>query len=151
MQTQQHTIWQTIEGAQGFENFKNNFLPPFEFRSEVSPLVKKQFVLVKKLLDYSYYEYEFLEVALTQAVTAMEKNFRIRYREIEHHDWQGTYDELISWFRDRGCFHRHSALTLSQLRTLKKDRIHQPNLTIGGFYYIRWMKLIGDMINEVYE
>jgi hypothetical protein len=85
------TIWECIVGAETLEGFKQNILPSFKFKKEVPENVSKSFEIVEKLLLYSYYEYDFLDPALTKALTAFEMALQFRYQELFKKKWKGTF------------------------------------------------------------
>lgn len=73
-----HAIWGAFEGINTFEDFQTKVLRPIYFKPEVPKDILAFANNVEKLLLHSYYEYEFIDIALTHAIFTFEKAMRIR-------------------------------------------------------------------------
>lgn len=58
------SIWGVVQGGESFNSYCQKVIPDFEFNENVPESIKRRFVIIRKLLEFSYYEYEFIDVVL---------------------------------------------------------------------------------------
>lgn len=94
MDYQPSPIWKSF-GAHSHEEFENKFVLKSRFHSGVHKEVVAAYDTIESLLHYAYYEYKFLDVALTQLMGLFEMAVKLRCEEIEIAlDYQDRRDHL---------------------------------------------------------
>ncbi len=144
-------IWEVFPAAQTFESFKNNLLKPIFLKAENSVDVKESVLLAGKILEHSYFEYQFIDVALTYVIFAFEKALKIRCKEITGKDSNLRFVDLIDWFLTRGYFETWNDTVPHALRNIRNDKVHETANTLGGVAFINKVYDTIDLINDLYE
>ncbi|HEY1039742.1 MAG TPA: hypothetical protein VGF30_10075, partial [Bacteroidia bacterium] len=94
MQIEKHPIWD----APDVKTFKEQWLGELYLKPEVSEEIREQAFIINKLLLHSYYEYDFIDIAMLQGIISFEKALRIRYSELENKSARKlNLGELIDW------------------------------------------------------
>jgi hypothetical protein len=152
MSLEKDTIWNAFEGGSDFESFQENILQPIYLKGEVPDDIKAEIKIVEKLLLHSYYEYNFIDLALSQAVFALEKSLRIRYSEVNNKSSsQLTFFKLIDWFFDEIYFEILNKGILTQLRNIRNGKVHNEKKTLGGIAFLHKVYTVVYLINDLYE
>jgi hypothetical protein len=151
---------QVFVGCETYESFLNVMLPDIWLNVNVSEDVKKNFRVIRKLLEHSYYEYEFCDMAATKALMTTEMALKIRYRELTKELWS-TKDKnakpkrnlknLIDWFNDKTYFEVYNPCFLDKIRAIRNYLAHPENFSFGGPIMIQWVEHSVDLINDIYE
>jgi hypothetical protein len=76
MELKMDSRWDVYVFDHSFETFKNKMLPQLFLKEQLANDVKKAFRVVGKLLEQSYYEYEFYDVAAREALFTFEMALR---------------------------------------------------------------------------
>ncbi|MBN8707332.1 MAG: hypothetical protein J0L62_15780 [Bacteroidetes bacterium] len=76
-----------------FEKLANDI----EFIDSVPDDIKKYYNRIRSLIRFSYYEYEFVDVAAQLALISFEMALKLRYKEIEERDSTLSFFKLIEW------------------------------------------------------
>lgn len=114
--------------------------------------IKAEINIVEKLLLHCYYEYNFIDLALSQAVFTLEKSLRIRYREVNNKSSsQLTFFKLIDWFFDNVYFETKNKTPLTQLRNIRNGKVHNEKKTLGGIAFLHKVYTVVYLINDLYE
>ncbi len=151
MELEKHPIWEVFPAARTFEDFQKNVLEIVYYKEEIPNDVKELSVISEKLLLHSYYEYEFIDVALTQAVFTFEKALRIRWEEIHKEPAKANLMGLIDWFYENNYFETRNNGLPHQLRRIRNGKVHDKTKSLGGAVFIRKVYETFDLINDIYE
>lgn len=138
-----------INSIQFFKNISNNLI----FKPIISDEIIKRFEVIKKLILYSYFEYEFLDVAFQSALMTFELALKIRFEELvkrkpskkELHLYN-----LIKWGASENLFEDDEFIVHS-LRKLRNSTVHPRNYQLFGYLVIEVIQGIVDTINGLYE
>jgi hypothetical protein len=145
-------IWSIFIGADSFENFTKNILQPFFIKDEIIDEIKEDLIIVEKLLQHSYFEYEFIDIAVTQVIFILEKVLRIRYKELTGKSSKRlSFQNLQQWFFENNYFESSTDFGQEQLRFIRNTKVHDEKKILGGQLLIKKFYQAIDCINEVYE
>lgn len=144
-------IWDVFSGAGTIEEFQAKILRPIFLKPEVPNIIKESVPVIEKLLLYSFYEYDFIEVAITQAIFLLEKAMKIRWRDIHNEGWKYNFKRLIDWFYKNGYFEVYGDRFIHQLRDIRNHKVHEEGTSKGGIVFIEKTYSIFDLINDLYE
>jgi hypothetical protein len=152
MELSKDPIWEVFTGAETFESFQKNILEPVYLKEQVPQDIKKEVALAEKLLLHSYFEYHFIDQALSLAVFTFEKSLRIRYREINNKASDKIpLVKLIDWFFDNSFFETSNKDILNQLRYIRNGKVHGEQNSLGGIVFLRKVYSVFYLINDLYE
>jgi hypothetical protein len=144
-------IWEVFTGAETFEAFQKNLLTEVYLNPQVPDDVRDLILIAQKLLKHSYFEYEFIDVALTHAIFAFEKALKIRWTEIHGESTKKMLAELIDWFYDNNYFEASNKEVLHNLRQIRNNKAHDERKSLGGVAYMQKVYITIDFINDLYE
>jgi hypothetical protein len=150
-----------IEGYNKYKKFDcsyysldqlKNIEKKISFSLSVPNSVVKRFKVVKKLIIYSCYEYEFLDVAFERALSTFELALRERYYEMKKTDSEKiTLCKLIDWADSKGLF-EESKDKIHLLRKFRNSFVgHVKRYSLLGFMTLGPIFLIINTINGLYE
>lgn len=149
---QRDSIWEVFTGANDFESFQKNILEPIYLKPQVPEDVKSEIAIIEKLLLHSYFEFQFIDLALSQAVFTLEKSLRIRYREINNESSKKIkLGPLIDWFFDNEYFETRNKDVLHQLRNIRNGKVHNETKSLGGIAFLQKVYTVFYLINDIYE
>lgn len=151
MTLEKDSFWDCVVGAETFESFKENYVPKFKFKAHVSDDVIKSFKIVEKLITHSYFEYDFLDPALTKALTSFELALKQRYEELNKKKWKGTLQNLLYYFNEAGYFEFFRKELMDALRNTRNRQSHPTTHFGGGFGLMVIFMHCLDLINDTYE
>ncbi len=152
MELTQHTVWSIFQGAETFESFQNNYIYPIVLKKEVPEVIKESAIVSEKLLLHSYYEYNFIDVALTHTIFAFEKALRLRWSEIHNKTSKKiSLQELIDWFYANNYFETQNVGLPHQLRHIRNGKVHDETNSLGGVTFIQKVYETFDLVNDLYE
>lgn len=147
MELTRHDAWDSPT----LKAYNDSLLENVYIKSEVPPEIKEQILLVEKLMIHTYYEYYFIDIALTQAIFILEKSLRLRYKEINSRDYTGVFKSLIKWFYDRYYFEERNFDVIDKLRDIRNGKVHDARADTGGIVYLKTVYTVFDLINDIYE
>jgi len=152
MQIKRHGVWRVYDdSADTLEAFSKNFIPNMNLRNEVSEDISKAYHVIRQLLIHSYFEYEFVDVAVTKLLQTFEMALKIRYEEINVKSWgKGPLEQLIEWFRKGYYFENVDKNFLKHVRNVRNDLSHPQKHSFGGIGLFHWFDTITDLINDLY-
>lgn len=112
--------------------------------------VVKYFTVIPKLLLYSYYEYEFIDVAATRALMGFELAIRQRYFEItgKRTTEKDSLKRLIDWAQKYQLFEFDQSV--DAVRRLRNYFAHPSQYGLAGITVINLAADIANTINEMY-
>ncbi|PWL31745.1 hypothetical protein [uncultured Roseivirga sp.] len=151
MKFEKDETWSVFQNTGSFEEFVENVIPKFSLRDEVHEDVKKAFSTIKKLLDHSYYEYQFIDVAVNLALQTFEMALKQRYQELEGKKFKKRLELLIEWFDERNYFEANHPEFLKQIRKVRNIFVHPESHNFGGTVLFHWFYSVTDLINDIYD
>jgi len=130
-----------------------SILPKIHFYDTVNQDVKEAFRVVHKLLVHSYFEYLFVDVAVTKALQTFEMALKLRYKEINNIEWNNKYPlkQLIEWFRGYHFFEREDKAFFDHVRNTRNYLSHPEKHHFAGAASFHWIGTAIDLINDLYE
>jgi len=144
-------IWQGFEVITTLQSFHDNILEPVFFKDEVADEIKEGGLQAQKLLLHSYYEYSFIEIAITQAIFLLDKAISTRWKEIHGQRSKESFEKLIDWFFVNNYFETEDKERIHNMRKLRNRKVHRLDNGIGGVAIIHKVYWIFDLINGLYE
>lgn len=149
---EKHDVWEFFVGAETLEAFQQNIVKSVYLNPLMPEDIKKEINQVEKLLIHSFYEYEFIDIALTQAIFALEKALKIKNEELGYPlKEKALFHELLDWFLNNNYFETDSIDILNQLRTIRNKKAHQKEKSLGGVVFISKVHDVIDLLNDLYE
>jgi len=145
-------IWEFFNGAKSFDEFQKNILKQVYIKPQVPEDIKSEIQIIEKLLLYCYFEYQFIDLALSQSIFALEKCIRIRYSEITGKPSKKlNFAALIDWCFDNTYFETTNRDILSQLRNIRNGKVHSEQKSLGGIAFLQKVYSVFYLINDLYE
>jgi hypothetical protein len=154
MKLESHSVWEIYDDrASTLEQFVKNFVPSMKLRKEVGEDVVKAYKLIKSLITHSYYEYEFVDVAVSKLLQTFEMALKIRYEQLNNEEWPSKKPlaKLIEWFRIREYFEVNHKAFMDHVRNARNAFSHPQNHSFGGIALFHWFDTITDLINDIHE
>lgn len=149
-----HKTWDAFYNDISLQDFVDQKIPKIRFKKEVNSEVKNAFEIVHKLLVHSYFEYLFIDIAVTRALHVFEMALKIRFRELNSgKDWpkKAPLVQLINWFRDRNYFEIDNPEFFKHIRDRRNYLSHPTGHHFGGAVGLPWITTALDLINDLYE
>jgi hypothetical protein len=153
MNLEKHSTWDIYEELTGsLEQFVKSIVPEIKLREEVSEDVVKAYGVIRSLLKHSYYEYEFVDVAVAKILQTFEMALKIRYKELTQSNWPKSKPlvALIDWFRDGFYFENNDKAYLDCIRSARNYYSHPKHHGFGGIALFHWFDSVTDLINDLY-
>jgi len=152
MVLQMDNTWKVFDDiTDDFENFVQKIVPDLYLKPEVHTDVIEHIRIIRKLLELSYFEYKFCDVAALQTMMTMEMALRLRYEEINAEKWNKKLYLLIKWFEDRNYFEVYNSYYLDSLRQIRNELAHPSAHRFSGASAIHLIENVIDLINGLYE
>jgi hypothetical protein len=147
--------WDIFYPDISLEEFANEKMPKAIFKDAVNIQIKNAFEIVHKLLTHSYFEYLFLDIAVTRALQIFEMSLVLRYKELsDGKEWDlktKPLKQLIGWFRERHYFEINDERFLTHVRESRNALSHLKGHNFGGIASIHWIDTVCDLINGLYD
>jgi len=146
--------WDIIYGIKSHEEFMDKFNLKFHLKPEAAPDIHGIFRVVQKLLEHSYFEYEFGDVAALKAKLWLETALKIRYQELSGKFWPQkgkNYKELLMWFMDGGYLEYNSKDLVDYVRDVRNLSAHERMHSFSGALGAQHVRIAVDLVNDVYE
>jgi len=148
------SLWEGfVDIPSDFNLFTQKFIPEIYFREAVHSDIKESFRVIQKLLQHSFFEYQFFDIATLRSVITLEMALKIRYEEINSKRWKESkgLKELISYFFTGNYFEVYNSNYLDSLRTIRNHMVHPYHHGYGGPTSAPVIKNVIDIINGLYE
>jgi hypothetical protein len=145
------TIWESIIGAENFESYRMNFVPvvvlPAGFPKEIS----KEIAIILKLIEHSYFEYDFIDLAFIHSIMTLEKSLRYRYKIEEGRSTKEDFYRLIERTTTKETFSNKEREIIHFLREYRNRQIHEPNENFGGIVLFGMLKYVPQLIIKIID
>ncbi len=154
MKLERHSVWSIYDDrADNLEKFIENFVPDMKLRMDVAEDVIKAYKVIRGLLIHSYYEYEFVDVAVSKLLHTFEMALKIRHKDLTNEEWpeKRPLAHLIELFRNGGYFEINHKDFFDYVRNARNAFSHPRNHSFGGIALFHWFDTITDLINDLYE
>ena len=140
-----------VAGSADFKAYLEK-MPELYLKPEVPDIVREHIRIAQRVLEHSYFVYEFIDIALTQVIIGLEKSLRLKYREVEKKDDEElTFFQLSKWATSNNFFELADQSILDIYRKVRNGKVHSPKNSLGGTLYLqRILEPIG-FINDLYE
>jgi hypothetical protein len=135
------------------ESFSKEFIPDIFLKPQVNNDVVENFRVIKKLLEYSYFEYKFYDVATLKSILTLEMALKIRYKEVSSIDWDKRKPlmQLIDWFQQQNYFEVYNDEYLKMIREIRNLLVHPSQHSFSGPAGKNLIQGVLDLINGLYE
>lgn len=146
--------WTVFDGVtEDRDTFIRKFVPEIYLRPDVHKDVIENFRLIEKLLEHSYFEYKFYDLAALKSMLTMEMALKLRYEELNGEKWdkRKSLQHLIQWFEYRNYFEVYNPDYLNSLRAVRNLMAHPYEHTYGGPHSSHLIESVVDLVNGLYE
>ncbi|MDB5230773.1 MAG: hypothetical protein JWN76_1578 [Chitinophagaceae bacterium] len=146
------TKWHAFE-IQSYKDYCQRFFREFYLKTEVHEDIQSNARIIRNLTKLAFYEYEFFDVAVTQASLTFEMALHIRYKEISGDTWpeKKNFRLLIEWFCDRNYFETNNKEFLEHIRWTRNYKAHPKMHSFGGPMISQHIDNCIALINDLYE
>jgi hypothetical protein len=149
---QPDNIWYIYkEQAETFDLFKEKFVQPQFINPLIKDDLKEEIRIIEKLLSFSYYEYAFIDVAIVQIIFVLEKALKQKFASENKRATKASLKTLIDWAYGNGYFETYNDGVLHQLRSIRNNKVHDENRSIGGVVFLRKIFDCIGLINDLFE
>jgi|688.fasta_scaffold02881_12 hypothetical protein len=148
MELQNHKIWD----VPNLQEFKNRLLEEVNLKGQVPEEIKEQLRVIEKLMIHCYYEFDFIDVAMLQAIIVLEKALKYRYVELGNTLTNKIhFEDLINWALREKLFEDDNPDIYHGLRRIRNEKVHSQVNGKGGISYLKGVYRIFDFVNDLYE
>lgn len=145
-------LWGLYEEGKTFDSFCSKIIPNFSFNNSVPKTIINRFGTIRKLLEYSYYEYDFIDVALEKCYHTLELALHLKYiSENPRSNREMTLKPLIDW----AVRENHLKITKEQNKSitfLRNHLFHPKDDTSLGIVAFPPINVIGNkLINGLFK
>ncbi len=143
-----------------WESFQGNYLPKCDLIPQVNEEVRKQYRAIRKLMAYSYFEYEFFDIAAAQMSMLMEMAMVWKYENVAGEPWKKKTKKgeprrdlknLFEWLGSNGYFDTTYFVSADLLRGTRNYYAHPKKHGFGGGINLARIKELIFFINELYD
>lgn len=120
---------------------------------EVPDDIKKSFKVVERLIEFSYYEYEFLDSALERSFIIFEMALRLKYIDVEKPTKDAEepdFKKLVNW-ANNNSFIEVEKRRVQKLRKMRNNTIHKTSYQLTGNLSIDIIRIAIQWINDLYS
>jgi hypothetical protein len=143
-------FWTFFKGSETHEQFCNEFLPDFHLTQYVPESVRKEWLTTQSLLEQSYFNADFVDVAVLYAVSVFERALRIRYREITGRE-KRNLKELSHWFFQHNYFETFNVELIDQVRLIRNGKAHSETSSSAPSVFMMKIQPLIFLTNDIYE
>lgn len=143
-----------------WQSFQENYLPKFDLISSVNEEVRKQYRAIRKLMAYSFFEYEFFDIAAAQMSMLMEMAMVWKYEDVTGEPWKKKFKKgeprrdlknLFEWLGANGHLDATHFASADLLRGTRNYYAHPKKHGFGGGINLTRIKELLFLINEFYD
>ena len=145
--------WSILYNANDFDTYIKICTPEIWLKPEVPKHIHDSFGIIRKLLEHSYYVYEFYDEAASKALLIFEMALKLRYEEIEGKKWKkwDNLQKLIQYFADGQYFEADNQDFFDHIRHVRNSHAHPEQFSFGGAIMKQWIDKPMGLINDLYE
>ncbi len=143
-------FWAFFQRCETHESFCTHFLPDFYLKQHVPESVQKEWCTTQSLLEHSYFNADFADVALLYSVSVFERALRIRYRELNGKDG-GTLQKLSHWFFQNNYFETFNVELIDQMRFIRNGKAHSETPPYAPSIFLMKIQPLIYLTNDIYE
>ncbi|UII19388.1 hypothetical protein [Fulvivirga ligni] len=145
-------IWFSVNGADTFPNFSSKIIPDFKLSESVPEAIRRRFLVIRKLLEFSYFEYEFIDIAMDRCYHTFELALHMKFN-IEHPSKSGkkNFKPYLDWAVKEGflAMNRDRKQAIAYLRN---HGAHPKSDNLGGVINFKMIHVVGNqLVNELFE
>jgi molybdopterin-biosynthesis enzyme MoeA-like protein len=123
-------------------------LPKFNFVAGVPKEVRTMFVVVDKLLQHSYFEYQFIDIAFLRALQIFELACKTRLKQLNSKT-PSSLQKCINQLIEKNEFESEKAFVL-HLNSIRNYLSHPERHSYAGIIYLKKFDLTTILINELF-
>lgn len=138
MNLDRHPVWTAFYKDISPSEFVKKVVPAVDFNKDTHQDVVSAFKIIHRLLIYSYYEYEFIDVAVAKAFHTFEMALKLRYKEIKRKEWKGNLKDLLNWGNKNHLFEISDQGFLDHVRNARNHFSHPERYGFGGSAALHW-------------
>lgn len=153
--------WDIVASGADYQTFLKS-LPDFFLKEAVPKHIKKDAEMAFKMLSFSYFEYEFIDLAFTQFIVCFEKALKSKHKELQNSFVNTapitskkkrylTFEDLINWAFEHNLLEANNTIRAHSLRDLRNGKMHAPTNSLGGFLYLQKTNEPLLYVNDLYE
>jgi hypothetical protein len=139
-----------IAGSNEFLDYQKKSTSLY-LKKEVPELIRQHVSVVQRLLELSYFEYEFIDVAFTHAVFGLEKALKLRHEEIEGKEFKGSFENVTTWAFSKNLLENDSTALVDIYRQIRNSKVHAPTPSLMGIAVFDRIEEPVMVINDLYE
>lgn len=143
-------FWSIFQGSETHENFCKEFLPDFHLTKQVPESVRKEWLTTQSLLEHSYFNADFADVAVFYAVTVFERALRIRYRELTGKGANNLMS-VSHWFHQQNYFEAFNIEMIDQMRSIRNGNAHSETPPRAPSIFLAKIQPLIYLTNDLYE
>lgn len=152
MKLERESIWGVFENTESIESFSKYFFEDIYLSKLMPSNLYQQLEQVIKLLNFSYFEYTFLDLALLHSIIILEKAIKLKCEEANpNFNKKTNFKALCEWCCKHDMFEIKDQSFLEQLRLIRNGKVHDTKSINGGLVFIRKTKKVILLINDLYE
>lgn len=142
------TLWEIVGGCETFEGFCNEMVPSFQAGG--APFeIQRKLEVIQKLIIHSYYEYDFIDVALDQTFHALEMGLHLKYQSLyPNKSALKNLKPYLDWAVREGIILPNQSKTINELRN---HLAHPKKESIIGMAGIVLIKTIIKVISDLFD
>ena len=148
MKLEHDEFWDVIEGCKTFESFCKKTIPDFNKNKNIPEAVQRKLGVVQKLMTYSYYEYDFLDVAMLQTFYILELALSLKYKSLPNYKKDLKNLTLyLDWALRKNYILKSQK---EQIIYLRNNLFHPKDESIFGMIAINVIKVNVELISNLF-
>src|SRR5690349_12109665 len=126
--------WNAFDQARSADEFYDEFVPELYVKPQVNKEIVENFRVIRKLIEYSYFEYRFYDVATLESLLTLEMALKIRFSEINLENWpkKKSLSHLMDWFQKHNYFEVYNGEFLRHIRAIRNLMAHPLQHSFSG-------------------
>lgn len=152
--------WDLVESGKDYDTFLKS-LPEFYLAKGVPDNIRKELEIARKILEHSYFVYEFIDVGFLQIIVCLEKVLKLKYSQLvkspkpqagksKKPKWI-TFEQLINWAASEGLLETETVKRVHMFRNIRNGKMHASTSSLGGFLYLHRTDEPICYINDLYQ
>ncbi len=148
MNMKHDTLWDIVGGCKTFEGFCKEMVPVFKHDENFPEEVQRKLRVIQKLIEHSYYEYDFIDVAFLYTFQTLELALSLKYQSL--HPTKKALKNLKPYL-DWALREKYILPNQKEMISYVRNRLAHPNETlIFGMLGINGIKAIVELISNLF-